>query len=114
MNKKTLLKVENLSVKLDGEEIIQNLSFEVKEGETLAILGPNGAGKTTLLRALLGVIPFEGKIEWCEGIKIGYVPQRLPFIKDIPYDQDDEDSMRRYYEKLYNTKRLFNNNRYPQ
>ncbi len=84
-----ILKVENLSVKLNGEEILQNLSFEVNEGETLAILGPNGAGKTTLLRALLGVIPFEGKIEWREGVKIGYVPQRLPFIKDIPLSVEE-------------------------
>jgi len=84
-----ILKVENLSVKLNGEEILQNLSFEVNEGETLAILGPNGAGKTTLLRALLGVIAFEGKIEWREGVKIGYVPQRLPFIKDIPLSVEE-------------------------
>jgi zinc transport system ATP-binding protein len=56
----------------------------VKEGEVLTILGPNGAGKTVLLKTLLGILPYKGKIEWTPGIKIGYVPQRLPFIKDIP------------------------------
>ena len=79
-----ILKVENLSVELDGETILENLSFEVKEGEILTILGPNGAGKTVLLKALLGILPHKGKIEWQQGVKIGYVPQRLPFIKDIP------------------------------
>jgi zinc transport system ATP-binding protein len=82
--KDTILKVKNLIVELDGEKIIYNLSFEVKEGDVVTILGPNGAGKTVLLRALLGILPYKGEIKWKEGIKVGYVPQRLPFIKDIP------------------------------
>ncbi|MBI2041543.1 MAG: metal ABC transporter ATP-binding protein [Candidatus Nealsonbacteria bacterium] len=84
MERKNILKVENLSVELGGEVILENLSFEVREGEAITILGPNGAGKTVLLRTLLGFLPHSGKIEWEEKIKIGYVPQRLPFIKDIP------------------------------
>ncbi len=79
-----VLKVKNLNVKLEGEEIIKELSFQVNKGDVLTILGPNGAGKTVLLRTLLGFLPYRGEIHWMEGIKIGYVPQRLPFIKDIP------------------------------
>jgi zinc transport system ATP-binding protein len=80
----TLLKVKNLSVELNNEKIISNLSFELKKGQIITVLGPNGAGKTTLLRALLGIIPYKGKIKWKRGIKIGYVPQRVPFVKDFP------------------------------
>lgn len=83
-SKNPLLSVKDLTVELDGEKIIKDLSFEVRQGEILVILGPNGAGKSVLLRALLGVLPYRGEIRWREGIKIGYVPQRLPFIKDIP------------------------------
>ena len=79
-----ILKVENLNVKFGEEEVIKNLSFEVKKGEFLIVLGPNGAGKTVLLKTLLGMFPFEGKIEWAKGIKIGYVPQRASFVKDFP------------------------------
>lgn len=79
-----ILKVNNLTVEFGGQRIITDLTFEVEEGEILVILGPNGAGKTVLLRTLLNLLPHEGEIKWKEGVKIGYVPQRLPFIKDVP------------------------------
>jgi zinc transport system ATP-binding protein len=78
-----ILKVSNLSVEISNQRIIDNLSFETKRGVTLAIVGPNGAGKTTLFRALLNLIPYTGKIEWNEKVKIGYVPQILS-VRDIP------------------------------
>ncbi len=84
MRKNVVLRVRNLSVRLEGETILENLNFEVRKGEVLTILGPNGAGKTVLLRTLLGLLPYEGEIKWKKNVKIGYVPQRLPFIKHIP------------------------------
>ena len=79
-----ILKVKNLNVSFGKEEIIKELSFEVKRGEVLVILGPNGAGKTTLLRALLGLIPYEGEIVW-ESRNISYLPpQELIQRKHLP------------------------------
>jgi len=77
--KEIILKVKNLRVKFGKEEVIKNLSFEVKKGEFLIILGPNGAGKTTLFKTLLGLIPWEGEIIWQQEKtpKISYLPERL-------------------------------------
>jgi len=58
----SLLSVDRLSVALDGHTILEDVSFDVSEGEWVGILGPNGAGKTTLLRAIGGHLPFEGAI----------------------------------------------------
>ena len=81
---KVVLKVKDLTVKLDGEKLIKNLTFEVKEGEVLVILGPNAAGKTTLLRTLLGLIPYTGEIHWNKK-DISYLPpQELFQRKDLP------------------------------
>jgi len=78
-----ILKVSNLSVSVQSQTILDNVSFEVKRGTTLAIVGPNGAGKTMLFRTLLNLAPYSGKIEWTGKVKIGYVPQRLS-VSDIP------------------------------
>ena len=79
-----ILRVKDLTVELEGEVVLDDLSFEIGSDEVVAILGPNGAGKTVLLKTLLGLLPYQGKIEWARGVRLGYVPQRLPFIKDIP------------------------------
>jgi zinc transport system ATP-binding protein len=76
-------------VTIDDQDIITNLSLTVDRGEVLTILGPNGAGKTMLLRALLGTLPHQGVISWKKGVCIGYVPQRLPYIKNIPLSVAD-------------------------
>lgn len=78
-----ILKVSNLSVQLANQAILDNISFELKRGATLAIVGPNGAGKTVFFRTLLNLVPYTGKIEWSDKVKIGYVPQRLS-ASDIP------------------------------
>ena len=59
-----ILEVKNLSVSFGDEVVLDNLSFNLKKGENVAIMGPNGAGKTVLLKALLGILPYSGEIKW--------------------------------------------------
>lgn len=84
-----VLNVSELIVKFGREVAVDNLSFEVKSGDVLAIIGPNGAGKTTLFKALLGICEYSGKIEWRRGVKIGYVPQRMEIETDIPLSVEE-------------------------
>ncbi|NLF87430.1 metal ABC transporter ATP-binding protein [Candidatus Bathyarchaeota archaeon] len=81
--KDVILKVKDLGVKLQNQILLDNISFNVRKGTTVAILGPNGAGKTVLLRALLNRLPHTGEIEWTEKVKLGYVPQYVA-VSDVP------------------------------
>ena len=49
-----MLKIENLQVEIDGQEIVKGLDLEVNKGEIHAIMGPNGSGKSTLANVLMG------------------------------------------------------------
>lgn len=79
-----LLHVQNLKVKFNHHVILDNVGFDVKRDDTLAVVGPNGSGKTVLFRCLLGLTAYEGKVEWAPDAKIGYVPQKLSVPGDIP------------------------------
>ena len=82
-NGEDILKVTDLNVKLQNQQILEHVNFTVKKGTTLAVLGPNGAGKSVLFKVLLNLLPHEGKVEWAEKVKIGYVPQNVA-VSDIP------------------------------
>lgn len=80
---------ENLTVNLGGNTILERVSARVPQGSWTAIVGPNGAGKTTLVLALLGEVPYAGKIriqpkEGQQKLRLGYVPQRIQFDRGMP------------------------------
>ncbi|TNF40541.1 MAG: Fe-S cluster assembly ATPase SufC [Bacteroidetes bacterium] len=54
-----MLKIKNLYVSVDGQEILKGINLEVKPGEIHAIMGPNGSGKSTLANVLVGKEEFE-------------------------------------------------------
>ena len=49
-----LIEVKKLSKSIRGKEILHHISFDIEEGDCVALIGPNGAGKTTLMDCLLG------------------------------------------------------------
>jgi zinc/manganese transport system ATP-binding protein len=86
-----LLQLEDVSVRLGGREILQDVSFSIGPGEFTGLIGPNGAGKTTLLRVILGLQPttsgsvlIDGAPRPARDSSIGYVPQKLAIEPDMP------------------------------
>lgn len=57
-----MLKVEGLSVIIENNKIVDDVSFVLEEQDVFMVVGPNGAGKTTLFRAIMGVISHEGRV----------------------------------------------------
>ncbi len=59
----TILKIQNLSYRIDGKDILKNISVEFTRGQTVAIVGANGSGKTTLIKHFNRLLrPTEGKV----------------------------------------------------
>ncbi|VNT52506.1 ABC transporter ATP-binding protein [Streptococcus pneumoniae] len=88
----TVVKVEKLSKKIKDKEILRNISFEINDGECVALIGPNGAGKTTLLDCLLGdKLVTSGQV-YIQGLSVtssqldyirGYLPQENVIVQKL-------------------------------
>ena len=88
----TILQADDITVRYPHatHNAIEDISFELLPESITALIGPNGSGKSTLLKAILGFIPFTGKIRLngknitSQLNKIGYVPQRFSFDTSFP------------------------------
>jgi len=81
--KEKILQVTNLEAGYNGMSVLHGISFDVKEGEILAILGSNGVGKSTTLRAITGVIkPISGRVVY-QGEDITGLPSHKLVAKGI-------------------------------
>lgn len=85
------IKVSNVSVSYDGNEVVKDVSFSFGPGKLIGVLGPNGAGKSTLMKAMLGLIRKDSgdvrfgtkKIDEVRK-RIAYVPQRSNIDWNFP------------------------------
>lgn len=89
-----MIEIHNLTKKFDQFTAVNNLSFNVKEGEVLGFLGPNGAGKSTTMKVITGFLsPSSGKVI-IDGYDIskhpieakaliGYLPEGAPCYSDM-------------------------------
>lgn len=89
------LKVSDLSVRIDTDEILEHVNLHIHCGQMVALIGPNGAGKSTLIKAILGQRSYEGSITFStpenrrERLRIGYVPQSPVFDRADPVTVQD-------------------------
>jgi ABC-type Mn2+/Zn2+ transport system ATPase subunit len=87
-----------LTVRVGRGNALEDVSFEIPAGATVALLGPNGAGKTTLFRAAVGLVrPVSGSLE-LGGDRVAFVPQRLDLEPSFPATVRDVVRMGRYGE----------------
>ncbi|RPF51032.1 ABC-2 type transport system ATP-binding protein [Aquisalibacillus elongatus] len=86
-----VLSVENLQKSFKNAKVLKDISFDVREGEIMAILGPNGAGKSTTIRNIMGIMyPDEGSVTFhnhngneIPRYKIGYLPEERGLYKNV-------------------------------
>ena len=95
--KKTILKLKNISLSFQKRQILENISFEINQGEIFGMLGPNGVGKSTIFNLVTGLIkPDKGEIIIKDEkvndypifmrtakFKIGYVPKYGGYFYDL-------------------------------
>ncbi|WP_440863346.1 ABC-F family ATP-binding cassette domain-containing protein [Staphylococcus shinii] len=78
-----LLQLNDLTKSFDGEDIFNNVDFEVKTGERIGIVGRNGAGKSTLMKIIAGVEDYDsGHISKSKNLKLGYLTQQMTLNTD--------------------------------
>lgn len=78
-----VLEVNNISKKIAGKEILNNISLELTQGQVLGILGPNGNGKTTLLNILAGFLKADSGEIYLDGELIGIsTKNKISFLQE--------------------------------
>ncbi len=79
-----MISIKNLSYRIEGKLILEDVNLDIADGEFVAIIGPNGAGKSTLIKLLMGLLNLQqGSItidtypqsKWLQAHSFGYLPQ---------------------------------------
>ena len=87
-----LVTLSHVGVEFGGTPVLRDVTCSLQRGRITALIGLNGSGKTTLLRAILGEVPYAGKIAYPLARSqpvIGYVPQRLVIDARLPLSVRD-------------------------
>ena len=101
-----LLTVENLTVKIDGETILDNINFILRPGDKTALIGQNDIQTTALIRAIMGDIDYEGTVKWGVTTSRSYLPKDnstdfaggesiLDWLRQFASKEDDDNTFLR-------------------
>jgi ABC-type Mn2+/Zn2+ transport system ATPase subunit len=102
------LEVNNACIGYGNKTILNDLSFQIPHGASVAVVGPNGAGKSTLFKALVGLLPLQSGQILIHGEPIGshkdcvaYIPQREEVDWKFPVTVEDVVMMGRYGQRSW-------------
>lgn len=90
MSKKPIISIRDLGVRYDNVTALEHANLDIYVDDFVGIIGPNGGGKSTLVKAIMGIVPYNGHIEYGEQLlrnkkpHIGYLPQISTFDKEFP------------------------------
>lgn len=85
-----ILRVEHLSARIAGQQVVEDVSFEVPATGVTALLGRNGVGKTSTIRAILGLIERRGSVE-LDGARIDSEPTHRIVRRGVGYVPEDRE-----------------------
>jgi branched-chain amino acid transport system ATP-binding protein len=85
-----ILRLTGVQVRIAGSHILQGIDFAVAQGGVTALLGRNGVGKTTTIKAILGLVPSTGVIEF-DGNRIDGVPTHRIVRSGVGYVPEDRE-----------------------
>lgn len=87
-----LIAIEGLSVSYEGNPpVLEGVDLRIHHDDFMAVIGPNGGGKSTLVKAIMGLVPYSGSIEFSDELRnekgllrVGYMPQLSLFDRSFP------------------------------
>lgn len=92
---KAIIKLHDVGVSYDGVVALEHVNLDIYANDFVGIIGPNGGGKSSLVKAIMGLAPYTGKIEYDQSIThfskphIGYMPQITTFDKRFPISVEE-------------------------
>ena len=115
---KSILKIEDMWAGYDGDPVLEDIQFEMFDGDYVGIIGPNGGGKTTLIKVILGLLPvMRGSVKVLGQSpeqardRLGYVPQVSRTDRDFPISVWDVVRMGREKAGFFAKRRLSANDK---
>lgn len=90
MQHTSIITLRNVGVNYEHSIALEDVNLDIFEDDFIGIIGPNGGGKTSLVKAIMGVVPHSGEIEFAPALqrkshlKIGYMPQVSQFDTRFP------------------------------
>ncbi len=83
MGDNSIIRLENITVSFDGEQVLKNLNLSIRDGEFVTLLGPSGCGKTTTLRIIGGFVKPDAGDVFFNGKKINDLPPHKREVNTI-------------------------------